>query len=147
MLARRPTRPHMPSTTATRFRGSPALMLALGCTGSAALWTLLSLALSSQCSWMAVLAGLDSALMLRLTRVRPGMGRAAGGVLGTLAAVVAANWMIAAANLGPMFGLTPWESALRLGAHHAWTLAGLANGPVDLAWLAAGLVVAAVAAR
>jgi len=39
-------------------------------------------------------------------------------------------------------GLAPWESALRLGPHLAWTLIGLANGTAEILWLLAGLVVA-----
>ena len=44
-------------------------------------------------------------------------------------------------------GLKPWESITRLGPDHAWTLAQLANGPMDLVWMAAALVAAAWVAR
>jgi hypothetical protein len=36
---------------------------------------------------------------------------------------------------------------LRLGPYHAWTLFSLAYGQLELAWFAAALVIAAVAAR
>ena len=39
-------------------------------------------------------------------------------------------------------GLLPWESLGKLGPFYAWTLANLANPPVDLWWLAASLVLA-----
>ena len=42
---------------------------------------------------------------------------------------------------------TPVWFALRLGPTLAWTLSTLANTGSDLAWLAAGLVVAVLASR
>ncbi|WP_407354252.1 hypothetical protein [Luteimonas sp. R10] len=123
------------------------LLLLLGTAGCAALWILLAAATGRQCSWMAVVAAFDAALLLRMARVRPGPARALSGVLVTAAAIAAANWFIVATQLGKMLGLLPWESALKLGAHHAWTLSQLANGGVDLAWLGAGVVIAAVASR
>ena len=63
-----------------------------------------------------------------------------------LAASLRAEPIIAAQLARPM-GMLPWESALKLGPQHAWTLGSLANGPVDLAWLCAGLVIAAVLSR
>ena len=54
---------------------------------------------------------------------------------------VAANWLIAAAYVGGPMGLTPWESALRMGPHFAWTLLSLANGLGELIWLCIALLV------
>ncbi|MDH5822141.1 hypothetical protein QFW77_03945 [Luteimonas sp. RD2P54] len=136
-----------------RKRTAPAspwfatVLLVLGSAGCAALWIMLAAATARQSSWMAVVAALDAALLLRMARVSPGAARALWGVLATAAAIVLANWFIAAAQLGRMFGLLPWDSALKLGAGHAWNLAQLANDPVELAWLGAGLAVAAVASR
>lgn len=124
-----------------------AVLLVLASAGCAALWSLLAATTGRQCSWMAVVAALDAALLLRMARIRPGAARAVWGVLATAAAIAVANWFIAATQLGKMFGLLPWASTLKLGAGHAWTLAQLANGAVDVAWLAAGLVIAAVASR
>jgi len=39
------------------------------------------------------------------------------------------------------------DAALKLGPSLAWTLSTLANAPTDLAWLLAGIVLAAVASR
>lgn len=125
---------------------APALAL-IGSCGFAAAWVLLAHGLDRQCSWMAVLAALDAALLLRMGRVRTGWARAAWGVAATAVAIALANWGIIAAQLGTVMGLPVWESALRLGPHHAWTLAGLANTGIDLAWLSSGLVIAAVASR
>lgn len=123
------------------------LLLLLGTAGCAALWILLAAATGRQCSWMAVVAAFDAALLLRMARVRPGPARALWAVLVTAAAITAANWFIIASQLGRMLGLLPWDSAFKLGAHHAWTLARLANDSIDVAWLGAGLVIAAVASR
>ena len=127
-------------------RLAPLLPLA-GSIGFAAAWILLAAWTGGQCSWMAVLAGLDAALLLRLARVAPGLPRSAWGALATMLAIGMANWGIAATEMGRMVGLLPGDSLLRLGASHGWTLVSLANGPVDLAWLAAGMVIAAIASR
>ena len=58
-----------------------------------------------------------------------------------------ANWGIAAAQMGQVMGLLPWESMIRLGPSLAWTLASLANPPVDQLWLWAALVLAVAISR
>ena len=134
----------------TRSRPAPALALALALAGSigiAAAWILVAQATGRQASWMAVVAALDAALLLRMGRFRPGVARMACGVLATALAIALANWGIIATEVGRMLGLTPWTSMGKLGMEHAWLLARLANDTVDLAWCAAGLVVAAVASR
>ncbi|MFC0677223.1 hypothetical protein ACFFGH_05055 [Lysobacter korlensis] len=122
-------------------------LLTLGTTGFAALWVLLALYTREQLSWMAVVGALDVAWMLRLGRWPRGAGRALAGLAGTAVIVALANWWIIASHLSVVLGLTPWESASRLGWNHAWTLAQLANGLADTAWIAAGLIVAALASR
>lgn len=124
---------------------APALLV-LGSSGFAAAWILLALIRDRQCSWMAVLAAIDAALLLRLARTPAGWPRVLAAVAATAATIALANWGIAAAQVGRLLGLLPWESALRLGPRYAWTLAGLANRPADLAWLAAALLLAALAA-
>ena len=123
------------------------LLLLLGIAGCAALWVLVSMATAGVASWMAVVAALDAALLLRLARVRPGPWRAAWGVLVTAATILAASWVVLAGLLGRMLGLAPWEAATRLGARHAWVLAETTLGPADFAWLAAGIVAAALLSR
>ncbi|WP_159017168.1 hypothetical protein [Cognatiluteimonas profundi] len=125
---------------------APVLLL-VGSLGFAAAWILLAFARDRQCSWMAILAALDAAVLLRLSRMDRGWRRAALAVASTVATIVLANWGIAAAQMGRVMGLLPWESMTRLGPSFAWTLANLANPPVDLLWLALALVVAAVASR
>ena len=127
-------------------RLAPALAI-LGSIGFAAAWILLASLLGRQCSWMGVLAALDAALLLRLARVPSGLARAGWGLGATALAIGMANWGIAATQMGRLVGLLPGDSLLRLGASHGWTLVQLANGPVDLAWLAAALVIAVIATR
>ncbi len=123
------------------------LLLLLGSLGFAAAWVLLAFAQDRQCSWMALLAAADAAVLLRLSRMGPGWQRAALAVASTGATIILANWGIAAAQMGRVMGLLPWESMTRLGPSFAWTLANLANPPVDLLWLAIALVLAALASR
>jgi hypothetical protein len=139
--------PPMTDIAVRRARWLAPALLVLGSLGCAAAWILLALASDRQCSWMALLAGLDAAFLLRLARMPAGRARMLVAMLGAGATIAVANWGIIAGQMGRAMGLLPWESALKLGPHHAWTLAGLANTPTDLAWLAAGLLLATIAAR
>ncbi len=122
-------------------------VLLLASAGAAAAWTLLALALDRQIGWMAVLAALDAALVLRFVRMPAGPARMALAVAGTVLAIVLANWWIAGGQMGALVGLPPWDAIPRLGPAHAWTLLGLANGAAELAWYAGALALAAVIAR
>lgn len=123
------------------------LLLALAVFGFAAIWSLLALYLNRQVSWLAVIGALDVAWMLRLSGWPARRGRVLAAVGGTAAMAGIANWAIIAGQLGGMMGLKPWESITRLGSDHALTLAQLANGPLDVVWIAAALVAAAWVAR
>jgi hypothetical protein len=137
----------MDTPAAPPARWLAPVLLFVGSFGFAAAWILLAFAQDRQCSWMAILAALDAAVLLRLSRMDRGWGRAALAVASTMATILLANWGIAAAQMGRVMGLLPWESMTRLGPSFAWTLANLANPPVDLLWLAIALVVAAVTSR
>ncbi|MGE8225275.1 MAG: hypothetical protein ACN6RK_05770 [Stenotrophomonas sp.] len=136
------------STSASRTRHWlwPVLLL-LGSLTLTLAWMLAALATGTQAGWMAILAALEAAWMLRLGTFRAGPARIAVAVLATLCIAVAANWLIAAAYVGSPMGLTPWESALRMGPHFAWTLLSLANGLGELIWLGIALLVAWRVAR
>ena len=137
----------IPARPARTSRWLAPALLALGCAGCAAAWILIAVASGRQCGWMAIVAGLDAALLLRLAAMPRGRGRMAVAALGTAATIVLANWGIAATQLGRSIGVLPWSSALKLGPDHAWTVLSLANTPADLGWLAAGVVLGAIAAR
>jgi hypothetical protein len=123
------------------------LLLLLGAFGFAAVWVLASLYTGRQLGWMAVLGALDIAWMLRLGGWQRGPGRMLAGVGATAAIVIASNWFITATQLGAMLGLDPWDSAMRLGWHHAWILVSLANHAMDAVWIGVGLLVAAWLSR
>lgn len=124
------------------------LLWLLASAGSAAVWTLVAVAVDRQCAWMAAITALDVALVLRFTGLpRPGPLRAAWTVAGTLVAIALANWWIAAAQVGEMVGLLPWDSLMRLGWSYAQTLVSLANDGTDLVWYAVAIVVAVIAGR
>lgn len=119
------------------------LLLSLGSAGIAAAWVLLALSMNRQCSWMAVVAALDAAFLLRYVRYRPGMVRALLALAGTALAIALANWWIAASQTGASVGMPPWEAIARMGWMHAWILSDLANGPISLVTYAAALLTAA----
>jgi len=125
---------------------APALLL-LATLGCAAAWILVALAAGRQSSWMAVVAAIDAAVLLRVARAPSGLPRAVAGVAATLATIALANWGIAASEIGRSVGMLPWDAAVRLGPDYAWTLAVLANGAADRLWLATAVVVAAIGSR
>jgi hypothetical protein len=122
-------------------------LLVLGCLGFAAGWSLYAGMQQAQVAWMAPLAALDAALMLRIGRMQGGWGRATWALVGTVATVLLANWGIAAVEIGRSMGLLPWDSLLKLGPAYASELTRLANGGVELAWYAVAAAVAVIAGR
>lgn len=118
------------------------LLLLLGSATIAVAWLLAALATGTQAGWMAVVAGLEAAWMLRLGTFPAGRTRVVIASIATLVIALAANWGIAAAYIGGTLGLDPWQSSLKLGPHLAWTLFGLANGWSELLWLLLGLAAA-----
>jgi len=139
--------PRKQGSTPKAFPWFALVLLVLGSTGVAAAWVAVSMITGSQCAWMAVIAGLDAAWLLRLAGAPRGGLRLAMGVLATVAAIVLANWGIVSAHLAGMMGMGFVETAMRLGPSLAWTLSALANSTTDLALLFLGLLVAAFASR
>jgi hypothetical protein len=121
-----------------------AAALLAGVLGADAIWVALAVATGSPCSWMALFAAADIAILLRLAGARPGRGRILVAVLGTALAVALAQWLTVATQLGIMLGLQPVDSALRLGPVLARELLVLSLDAGDLAWLAASLPLAAL---
>ena len=145
-LAAPPAASPQPTRSAMSWTLSWSLLL-LGTLGFATIWLLLSLYSGRQNSWMAVIGAIDLAWMLRLGGWPRGPRRAALGVVGTLAIIALYSWSIAATQIGLSLGVGMIDSLGKLGLHHAWLLTQLANGPIDWAWMAAGLIVAAFASR
>jgi len=122
-------------------------LLLLGCLGFAAGWILLGNHYDSLCSALAVPAALDAALLLHLAGVRRGARRALLALLVTAASVLIAIGGLISARIGRQLGLSPWESVQRLGFEPARLIVELSLDQVDLAWLLAGLVIAAALSR
>lgn len=120
----------------------PLLALAIGILGMTAAWLALSMALRSPCGWLAPLAALDMVLMLKLSAAPPGKRRATLAVLGTAAAIFTSYWMIAATQMANLLGLTPLESAQRLGPVLAGELTRHATSGWDIGFAALALVLA-----
>src|SRR5690606_37932417 len=101
--------PRMPSAIATPGQKLSLPLLLLGTFGVAAAWVLAAVALSSQCSWMALLAAADAVVLLQLGGMPPGWRRAGWASAATVATAVLANWGIIATQLGMMIGLSPLD--------------------------------------
>ena len=129
------------------FPWHAGLLALLGAFGVAAAWVAAAMLTARPCAWMAVVAALDAAWLLRLGGVASGNARMVAGAMATLLSIALAQWGIASAHLAGMLGLGFLDTATRLGPSLAWTLSGLANGPVDFVLLAGGLVLAAFASR
>ena len=137
----------LPTLSPSSPRWLAPIILLLGAAFVTAIWVLLAIYQGKQVGWMAWLAALDAALLLRFAGMRRGAARAALAALTTVLVAVMANWLIIASQLGFFFGLLPWESALLLRPGHAWTLAQLANGPWDLVSLGLAPLLAAWLAK
>lgn len=120
----------------------PLAALGLGVLGMSALWLAVSWTVGSPCAWLAPVAALDMVLMLRMAGAPAGRRRAALAVAGTLAAAGISLWMIAATQMGRLLGLSPLESAQRLGPVLAGELTRHSTSPWDLAWLGLALALA-----
>jgi glucan phosphoethanolaminetransferase (alkaline phosphatase superfamily) len=120
----------------------PLLALAIGVLGMTAAWLALAVALQGPHGWLAPLAALDMALMLRLSAAPAGRVRAALAVLGTVAAIAVSYWMICATLMANLMGLSPLESALRMGPVLAGELARHMTSGWDIAWAVLAVVLA-----
>lgn len=113
--------------------------------GFAALWTLVALLSDRQASWMAVIGAIDVLWLLGLVPSLQAPSRAVLATLATAVIVACANWAIIASHVGAQLGAGPLEAIGKLGIHHAWTLAGLANARQDGVWIALALALSASA--
>lgn len=119
------------------------LMLVLASACVLLIWVALAVYLQRQAGWMALLAALDVVLVVRLGGMAAGPRRAVLAALVTVAICALALWTIAGTQMGFPFGLSPWDSVLRLGAHHAWTLISLTTTPLDVVALLVAPLLAA----
>ena len=122
----------------------PGVALLVGVLGMSAVWVAVAVLSDRSCSWLALVAAIDMALLLRLTNAPVGVARSLAAMLATATTVALSQWMIAAAHLGFELGLEPMASALRLGKVLAWELSRLNLGAVDWIFLTASLPLAAI---
>ena len=137
-----------PNTAATdhALRGRGLLVgaaLVAGLLGVATIWVTLALWVDSACGWMALVAAVDFALLLRLVRAPAGPARMLQAALATVATCAVSAWLIAAGQIGSMLGLYPLESALRMGPVLGWELTRMGFTPWDWACLAFSPLLAA----
>lgn len=98
------------------FRWLLPLCAALaGGLGFMALWTFVAVWTGKPQAWLAPLAAVDIALMLRLARAPEGAARVWLAVVATGATVLGGLWLIVATQLGLVMGLDPLTSSQRLG--------------------------------
>ena len=120
----------------------PVVSLTVGVLGATAAWVALHLLLGTMVAWMAPLAALDMAWMLRLAAAPAGRVRAVVATAATAVAVALSLWMVAATQIGRLLGLTPLESAQRLGPVLFGELVRHGTDGWDLAFLALALPIA-----
>ena len=122
----------------------PTVATLAGVAGMVGAWVALGALAGSSFSWLALVAAVDVALLLRLTHAPPGRARSAVALLATLAIVAIAQWLLAATRVGALVGLEPFASLSRLGPALGWQVIKLSLDRVDWVLLLASLPLAAI---
>jgi hypothetical protein len=120
---------------------------AVAIVGVAAIWTGVTLVLRGPAGWMAVLAALDAALLLRLAQWPRGNSRAGMAVAVTVATALLANYFVAAAQIGIAMGLRPYEALPLMGPELAMLYAQSNHGVVEWVSYAIAVIAAWVMGR
>lgn len=118
------------------------LITVAGVLGMTAIWGTAAVLTGRPLGWMALLVAADAVLLLRLTGIPAGAGRAALALAAVAICTLVSNWLLAAGMVGAQMGLSPLQAAPRLSVDLAWLLAIQANGSLDLLAIAAALVLA-----
>ncbi|MFT3805923.1 hypothetical protein [Arenimonas sp.] len=121
----------------------PCVAALAGCLGFMAVWTFVAVLSGKAHAWLALLAAVDIAFMLRLARAPEGRGRIALAVCATALAIAGGLWLIVATRIGLVMGLDPLNSALRLGPVLFEALTRLSLGTLDYALILLSLPLAA----
>ncbi len=96
-----------------------ACLLVVG--GVAAIWGGFGLFWRRPCGWMALVAALDAAVLLRLAGFPAGPARARIALLATALSIPAGAFVVAAISIGVGFGTLPHEAIWRIGPDLATT--------------------------
>ncbi|MCK7594353.1 hypothetical protein [Pseudomarimonas salicorniae] len=141
------SRPTAPAALSTRG-WLLLLIVTLAITaGLSAVWAGVAALSGSNASWMAVVAALDSALLLRLAGHPPGRRRAALGVVITAATIACSAIMVAAAKIGMVVGMKPMAALSRISPEMVPLWLGGQVGWMDALWVASGILIAWFSAR
>lgn len=123
------------------------LACAVAVVGVAAVWAGMSLVTRSLCGWMAVIAALDAALLLRLANWPGGRGRALAALAVVVLTVLVAAYFVATAQIGRTLGLRPFEALPRMSLELAALYLRSNAGWVEALWSLSATAVAWRAAR
>lgn len=115
--------------------------------GVSAVWGEVAALTRGQAAWIAVVAALDAALLLRLARWPAGATRAALAIGVTAVTIVGGNFFVATAQIGQLMGLRPIEAIGRMSLELAAMHVRANSGWPELAWYAGALFLAWRATR
>ncbi len=115
---------------------------AVAIAGVAAIWTGAALITRGNAGWMALVAALDAALLVRLAGYPRGSDRAVAATLITGATAVAAGFLLATARIGLAMGLRPADAVGRMSLDLAWLYVSSNAGLIELGWLLGALLLA-----
>jgi hypothetical protein len=99
------------------------------------------------CAWMAPVAALDAALLLRLASWPAGRPRVALVLSVTVLTVLVANFLVASAQIGVTMGMRPVHAVPLMSVELAALYARAHTGWVEAGWYALALVLGWRAAR
>jgi hypothetical protein len=129
-----------PLSTATGLLAVVAAGVAIA--GIAAIWAGVAAITGTQCAWFAVVAALDAALLLRLAAWPTGRSRAVFALSITVATVLCANIFVAAAQIGRVMGLRPYEALPRMSLELAALHTHANTGWLEWIWYAIAVALA-----
>lgn len=120
----------------------PLLLALVAAAGLSALWAAFAVASSGLAGWMGLVAGIDAALLLRLSGREAGRRRAAASLFVFAVSVMASAYVVGAARMGGTLGLRPWESLERLSPGLIQLYLCANDSPLDWLWLVIGALLA-----
>jgi hypothetical protein len=110
--------------------------------GIAAMWAGIAAITLGQAAWMAIVAALDAALLLRLANWPAGTARAGLATAITVLTIIVANGLVATALIGRAMGLRPYEAMSGMSFELAALHARSNNGTIELVLYVAAIAVA-----
>lgn len=129
---------------------APALLLLItlaAIAGLSAVWAAAAVMLDSNAAWMAPVAALDAAILLRLAGHPGGARRAHSTLAITLLTVLAAAVLVAAAKVGLGLGMRPAEALGRMSFELVLLYVHANVGWIDGLWAAAAAATAWLGGR